>query len=333
LGKALSRLHPEHRVMMVVVHPRRARTVLGEALARPHPEHLVMMVVMHPRRTLPKLRSILRKASARWHAKPMMVMVHSRSLLTKLPAILRKASARWHAEPMMVMVHSWSALTKLRAVLCKASARWHTESMMVVVHLRSLGTTLRFILCKARPTHRRPLALHSLRSRLTRPGPVLRETLLHLLHPALPHFAGKLAALIPLRLRPTITPSGLGTTIGPRSRILRLGTAWTTGIRTLRPAGLETRTATPIATLLVRSRISAPHPSSVAIAVATRLARLPIISARTAHEITATLPTEELFPSDPAISLTIELLEHLGCVLQFLGIDYSIVVRIEQVED
>jgi hypothetical protein len=30
LGKALSRLHATHRVMMVVMHPRGTRTILGK---------------------------------------------------------------------------------------------------------------------------------------------------------------------------------------------------------------------------------------------------------------------------------------------------------------
>jgi hypothetical protein len=97
------------------------------------------------------------------------------------------------------------------------------------------------------------------------------------------------------------------------------------------PAAPEIWTAVSVATLLIGSRISASHPSPVAIALPTRPAGLTIVSRRTAHKI-STAPPEKFLPRDFAITLAIELLEHLRCVLHFFGIDHAIVVCIEQIE-
>jgi hypothetical protein len=362
LGEALPRLHPKSVVMMMVMHPRslpvETRAALREALPRPSTKSS-FMVVMHPRPLWPKPRPALREAVPRSSTESsFMVVMHSRSLWPKPRPALREALPRSSTESsFMVVMHSRSLWPKPWPALREALPRSSTESSFMVMHLRSLRPKPRPALREAPP--RLPaessfvMVLHS-RSLRPSAGPALCETLSGSTPKAT--VVMMMLAALRARLRPTGLP-GL-----PRLRRLIL----TSRLRPTRLAGLPSilRKAplhlfppalphllfpllaplhpflpSTIATLGLRPPIASRHrrlrTASFKIRsapISARLPRLPglrMLARRTAH---AAHLREKLVACNAAIVAAVELLQCLRRVLQFLRIDHSIVIRVQQVE-
>jgi hypothetical protein len=153
-----------------------------------------------------------------------------------------------------------------------------------------------------------------------------------ILRKALPRLRTKRpAAIRPLRLRPL------------RTTLRRLRITSTVHVLTLRPARLKTGPAISIALRLIRSKIATPRRPPLTIALTARLSRLPrpawlrfatlrIIARGTAHKAPVA-PHVKFVPGDLAIAFAIQLLQYFRRIFHLLGVDHTIVIRIEHVEE
>lgn len=351
------------RTMREIAEILRALRTTLEARPTLHPRALMHLGT--------ELRTILRETAALLRAKLTMVMavVHPRTLRAELRTILRETASLLRAKLTMVAVmHPRSLRAKLRTILGETlTALRGTKLVVVLLHARPLRAILRELLTRLR-THR-PVAMMltrpGLRSLILRPRlagllraivlrlpllPAALEALRHLLLAL--HFAGKMLAHLPLETLPhlrlkllvTLHPS-LRSAIaalrplrrGARSTGLRPGTprlGIAPIIPTRRPlaALVEWGPAISIATAVtsVTTRLSRLIRSCLRLRLA-RLRRIATIL-RATHRASVEL-REKFIRRDAPIATAIELLQGFRRVLQFLGIDHAIVIRIEQIEE